>query len=108
VGFDAADGDQVEKYFSGARFVEDAVINSGRAGVEKFRLDKGIFFVEGVEQPLDIFDARRGVPDQRTFFLGAFDEFGRMAVLGRDRLGKHHGKHEQPYQDRSHVSTAFR
>src|SRR5439155_23243492 len=79
--FPAPNRHEVEKKFTHAALVEDAVKESGRTRIEKFGLDERIFFVVGIKEPLDVFDAGRSVPNERAFFFCALHELGGVTFL---------------------------
>src|SRR3989442_2270739 len=72
---------EVEKKFTHAALVEDAVKESGRTRIEKFGLDERIFFVVGIKAPPDVFDAGRSVPNERAFFFCALHELAGVTFL---------------------------
>src|SRR4030095_9812212 len=90
--FDPADGYEIEENFAGARLVENAIENSSGARVEEFGLDERIFLGESIEQPLDVFNTGRRIPDQRGFLLCSLDEFAGVTVLGSGACRKPNGK----------------
>src|SRR6266496_5388535 len=105
--FHAPNRHEVEKNFTRAALIEDAVKESGRTRIEKFGLDERIFFVEGIEEPLDVFDAGRSIPNERAFFFCPLHELGGVTFLAVRVYWKPNLKDQNQNQYTPHRTTSL-